>query len=159
MNNQQIPWSRLSGWYNRGNVILEKVQLLESGDKESQLKHFQSIYNDIEHQNGIIYVTPFIVNELILLLNRKQTLISEKINQGLKQIKEIVDFHMENIPKEDLLALKDEHINFVFLCQEQFLFPPYINPDEEETLWLDLEEDQEHWLVTYIMTRIILSHL
>lgn len=156
---QKIPWNRISGWYSRGDVILKRFLILENGNKEEQLKAFKSIYNDIEHQNGIIYITPFVVYKLIELLGRKQTLIHQEIKEGLRQIKEVVNFHLDGIPKEELQKINDTTINFQFLCQEKYLFPPYENEDEEESLWLEIGKDIEHWTITYLLTKTLLIKL
>lgn len=58
MNIEDIPWDRIVHWYVRATDYPKYFELIKNGSLEEQEKSLNEIQMTIEHQDGIIFVTP-----------------------------------------------------------------------------------------------------
>ncbi len=83
-------WHSILGFYNNGSYLLNNMEILKKGTSSEQQDALQNIELEIEHQGGLSYLAPFAVNELIQLLNNKETLVGNRIEEFLKELIPIV---------------------------------------------------------------------
>ena len=156
----EIPWNRLVGWYHRGDFFLENLRLLEHGTPEQQKKAFKMIEWEIEHQGGIISITPFAVQFLIRAL-KGDTVMKTEIKSFLTELQKAVKEGLMYIDEDKIEAYKQGKFSLWNLLNEKYLLPKNFNTENEEIIWdefwEELQHDEEHWLMTHLATDILLQ--
>ena len=138
---EEIPWSRIVHWYGRATEYPQYFKAIRNGTKEQQKEAIYKIKTTIEHQDGIIYVTPIALPFIFDLLTEEKT---DKI--GLLEIIEVViravNFEYEYFEIDKAM----KKLSVKQLLDEEHLWPEFKSKDEDDFLWEEYTCEPQYWL-------------
>jgi len=126
-----IPWNRLMDWYGRATDFPNYFQELLSDYFDQQRKAIATIANRIEHQDGIIMVTPFALVFLMRLLPFEK---ADKISilETILAVAKAADYQFEYY-EGNQTEHKVESIQQ--LLAEENILPKFESEYQDEIIW------------------------
>jgi len=135
---ENIPWSRIVHFYGRATEYPKHFNYILNGSVKEQEKSFSYINSTIEHQDGIIYATPFVVKFIIDFLKFEQTNKIELLKIIYNVLKS-VNFQLQLFEKDPkpIVSIED-------LLNEKFLWKEYESEINDEILWEEWDYGEEY---------------
>ncbi|MDR1798470.1 MAG: hypothetical protein LBR19_01080 [Bifidobacteriaceae bacterium] len=128
---RDTPWDRIVHWYGRATEFPDQARLVASGQADAAV--FDQISNSIEHQDGVMQASPFMVAVLLECL-REPNSDKPRILAVLQQVYNAVVSCGRAPFDNPELPLADE------------LWPPFVDADTDAGLWEEFQgENFPYW--------------
>ena len=140
-----IPWDRMVHWYGRASNFPELFKNLLSENLAIQQASINEIKNKIEHQDGIIMVSPFTLIFLFRTLTINKTKIEKIINDILDTILiclKAAKFQLEFYSK---LPIGNNIKSIEELLSEKYLWKEFESAEQDEINWEEYNYRGEYY--------------
>lgn len=141
LNIQEIPWSRIVHWYGRATDYPKYFDFIHTGNAEQQQEAIAKIKTTIEHQDGIIYVTPIALPFIYDLLSKKST-DKKGLLEIIDAVLSAVIFQYEYFEIDHTL----KKLTAKELIRDEFLWAEFIDENEDDFLWEEYSYEPQYWL-------------
>ena len=136
-----IPWDRLVNWYGRSTDFPNYFYDLLSDETERQKKAIDKIGSNIEHQDGIIMMTPFALIFLFRLLSFEKT-NKNQILEKILTVAEATKFQLGLFEKKEIPT---EINNIQELLNEKYIWPTFESELQDDIYWEEYGYGKEHY--------------
>lgn len=140
-----IPWDRMVHWYGRASNFPELLKNLLSEDLAIQQSSINEIKNKIEHQDGIIMVTPFTLIFLFRTITIDKTKIDKIANDILDTILVCLEATKFQLKFYSNPPIEGEIKTIAELLSEKYLWKEFESEEHDEINWEEYDYSEEHY--------------
>lgn len=152
---EDIPWSRMVHWYGRATDYSEVFQQLFGGTDQAKIL-IQKISNEIEHQDGIMMVTPFALIFLCRVLPFLQPEDQQFLRQQIKLILESAQYQLDSYDQQDIPTVQ---LSPQDLVREPYLWPEFVSDEIDGELWDEFDWGDEYYYRLVYCFEIVETYL